>query len=147
MRHAFKVYGKVRGQARPRVTRNGRHTYKPPKDHEYDRAIREAYVNSGGGYFGDKPLVMIVISHRELPNSKPKKITSESDIFRPDASNVLKAVEDALNKLAYYDDSQIVCSIPLKAPRRRGCEEHLEVIISDEVDEELLEAKIRGVIS
>jgi Holliday junction resolvase RusA-like endonuclease len=37
--------------------------------------------------------------------------------MKPDASNILKLVEDALNGIAYKDDSQIVASIPLKAPR------------------------------
>lgn len=146
MRHSFRVYGKIRGQARPRVTRNGKHTYKPRQDQKWERSIREAYVNSGGGHFGDKPLMMLVISHRELPQSRPKKITSESDVFRPDASNILKSVEDALNKLAYFDDRQIVCSIPFKARRRRGEKEYLEVIITDEIDDELLEMELRGLI-
>ena len=34
-----------------------------------------------------------------------------------DASNILKLVEDALNGIAYKDDSQIVAGLPLKAPR------------------------------
>lgn len=146
MRHEFTVYGTVRGQGRPRVDFTRRRTYKPKEDRDYERKIKEAYVNSGGGYFGDKPLAMVVISHRQLPESKPKRITHESDTCKPDASNILKSVEDALNKLAYHDDSQIVCPIPLKMPRKRGESDYIEVIISDEINEIELLDQIRGMI-
>lgn len=146
MRHEFTVYGKVRGQSRPRVDYRRRVTYKPKEDKDYERKIKEAYINSGGGYFGDKPLAMIVISHRELPSWKPKRITEESDTLKPDASNILKSVEDALNKIAYKDDSQIICPIPFKCSRKRDEPDYIEVIISDEIDEiEMLE-QIRGML-
>lgn len=146
MIHQFKVYGRIRGKGRPRVTRNGKHTYTPKETVNWERKIREAYINSGGGHFGNKPLMMIVISRREVPKSRPKNVTEESDTFMPDADNILKAVEDALNKIAYYDDKQIILPIPLKAKRKRDRLEHLEIIISDEIDEELLEAKIKGLL-
>lgn len=146
MIHSFEVYGEVRGQGRPRVDFTRRRTYKDRKDVAYERRIKDAYINSGGGHFGKVPLMMIVISHRELPHSKPKSIESESDTYKPDGSNILKAVEDALNKIAYHDDSQIVCAIPLKAKRRRGEPERLEIIITDEIDEELLEMKLKGLL-
>lgn len=143
MIHRFNVYGKVRGQARPRVKKNGKGVYKPKTDRNWEKKIKEAYINSGGGYFGEKPVALAVISYRELPKSRPKKITEESDILKPDASNILKSVEDALNKIAYKDDKQIIFAVPLKAKRKRGRKEHLEIIISDEFDEETLENWVR----
>lgn len=134
MRHSFTVYGEVRGQARPRVAYNRKSLYKPPQDKKYERRIKEAYVNSGGGHFGKKPIAMAVVSYRELPQSRPKRIQSEDDIFKPDSSNILKSVEDALNKLAYDDDKQIVVALAAKAPRERDGIERLEVMISDEMD-------------
>lgn len=146
MRHEFKVYGKIRGQARPRVTHNGKHTYKPKEDVNWERKIREAYVNSGGVYFGNSAVAVAVISHRTLPKSTPKKIEKQSDLCVPDASNILKSVEDALNGLAYKDDRQIVCAIPLKMPRKRQEVEFLDIIITDEITEEMLEKSIRGLL-
>lgn len=146
MRHEFTVYGIVRGQGRPRVDYKRKRTYKPKQDKQYERKIKEAYINSNGGHFGNKPLAMVVISHRELPKSKPKRITEEHDTLTPDASNILKSVEDALNKIAYDDDSQIVCPIPLKMPRRRGEPSYIEVIISDEIDEYELERQIKELL-
>lgn len=146
MRHEFKIYGTVRGQGRPRVDYNRRRTYKDKKDRQYEEKIKKSFINSGGPHFGDKPLAMVVISHRELPKSKPKRITEEPDTLKPDASNILKAVEDALNKLAYYDDSQIICPIPFKCSRKRGECDYLEVIISDEIEEIKLLEKVRSMV-
>lgn len=143
MIHKFKVYGKIRGQGRPRVTYDRRHTYKAENDRKWERKIKEEYINSGGMHFGNKPIAMAVISHRTLPKSYSKKIVDESDTIKPDASNILKSVEDALNKIAYDDDKQIVCAIPLKTKRKRDQREHLEIIISDEFDEEKLEDIVR----
>lgn len=146
MRHEFTVYGKVRGQGRPRVDFTRRRTYKPEEDRRYERKIKEAYINSGGGHFGKKPLAMLVISHRELPPSIPKRINTQSDTLKPDASNILKAAEDALNKLAYHDDSQIICALALKAPRKRDETDYLEIVISDEIDDFEMIEKAKGML-
>ena len=44
----FTYYGKVRGQGRPRFTRNGR-AYEAKADRDNKAAIRAAYVAAGGG--------------------------------------------------------------------------------------------------
>lgn len=146
MINEFRVYGEVRGQGRPRVDYNRRRLYKDKRDIKAERRIKDAYINSGGGHFGNKPLMLIVISHRHLPASKPKRITHESDVLRPDGTNVLKSVEDALNGIAWHDDSQIVCPICLKAPRERDSIDYIDIIITDEIDEDLMEAKLRGLL-
>lgn len=146
MMHEFRVYGEVRGQGRPRIHPSGRWLYKPKKDVEYEAKIKREYIDSGGQHFGKRPLAMLVISHRSLPNSRPKKVSSEPDIVKPDASNILKAVEDALNGIAYDDDRQIVLPIPLKTPRTRLEKDYIDVLITDEFDDEELEAKVRRLL-
>lgn len=68
------------------------------------------------GYSG--PVILSVISHRQAPQSWTKRRIGEQDTMKPDASNIIKLVEDALNGIAYHDDSQIVAALPIKAPRR-----------------------------
>lgn len=118
----------VRGQARPRVNKRGV-IYKPGNDRRYEAAIREAYVNARGPHFGEQPLEILVVSFRKLPKSAPKREAWREDVVKPDASNILKSVEDALNGLAYKDDSQLVKVQCVKAPRRRIMTEHLDVWI------------------
>lgn len=123
----FKVVGKVIGKARPRVTRHGTYTPKPTRD--YEDLIRSAYIESCGEML-EGELSMRIDVHRKLPKSRPKKITSEPDTFKPDNSNIQKAVEDALNGIAYRDDNQITLTVCEKHPRTRIEEEYIEVVIT-----------------
>lgn len=130
MKHSFVVYGKIVGQHRPRFRKDGR-TYSVKSDNKYRNAIRNAYKKSGGKHFKPAPLSLTVTAFRKLPKSKPKKVISESDTFKPDASNILKQVEDALNGLAYDDDRYIVETRCVKHPRTRIDEERLFITIEE----------------
>lgn len=129
-KHSFIVYGAVRGQSRPRFTRKGI-AYKATEDRGAEAAVRAAFKESGGVSLKDKPLALQVVTHRTLPKSRPKKVKSEQDTFKPDASNILKLVEDALNGVAYNDDAQIVYSSCVKLPRVRQEKEYMEVFINE----------------
>lgn len=67
---------------------------------------------------------------RALPKSRPKKIASEPDTVKPDVDNIAKTVLDALNGVAYADDSQVVRLVVNKFPRERR-EEHITVWIDE----------------
>lgn len=128
----FTVEGKVLGKPRPRVNRNGM-VWTPSKFKEYERKIAKAYVESGGDKL-EGPVSVKVRTFRALPKSRPKKLDSEEDIFKPDADNILKMVLDALNGVAFEDDRQVIRIICSKMPReRRG--EYLEVEVASTVVE------------
>jgi len=130
MYHRFEVCWKVRGQGRPRTTKRGK-VYKAPEDREYEGMVKICYINSNGPWFGSKPLRMTVETYRPLPKSAPKKVASEKDVHKPDASNILKAVEDALNGIAYEDDRQIVEARVVKHDRERWECEKIVVTICE----------------
>lgn len=144
MIHRFRVYGTVRGQGRPRMRRSG-HAYKDPKDREWEDKIKDAYINSNGVNFGSKPLVMAALIHRAMPSSRPKYRESEMDVYKPDGSNILKSIEDALNGIAYDDDRQIVAAFPIKLPRVRQDGEYIEVYISDEINMADITMRVKGI--
>lgn len=121
----FTVWGRVVGAARPRVTRNG--TYTPKRTREYRRLVRDAFTASGGRKLSG-PLDVRIDVYRELPKSRPKRVTSEPDTFKPDIDNIQKNVLDALNGLAWDDDAQVVHVDAWKHPRERR-DEHLVVRI------------------
>lgn len=62
----------------------------------------------------DKMLEIRIDYYKVIPKSKSKKFTEraiqlqERPITKPDTDNIAKNIKDALNKTAYYDDSQIV---------------------------------------
>ena len=112
----FKVYGKAKGKERPRFdTRHGI-TYTPKTTIHYEQEIKSAYIEASRGrnLFGDRPVLMVVVEHKVIPKSFTKKKREQAlrdEIFpttKPDYDNVAKIVSDALNGLAYKDDSQVV---------------------------------------
>lgn len=110
--------GEVMGAPRPRFTRHG-HPYMPRGYEAYKERVAEAYRAAGGADFGDMPVGVTIDIMRELPGSRPKRVQSEADTYKPDVDNVAKAVLDALNGVAYKDDSQVVSLSVLKCDRTR----------------------------
>lgn len=126
--HTFKVTTKVRGQSRPRFTKSG-HAFKSKQDKEYEQIIRNAYIESGGQFLGDNvPIQIHVYVFRSLPKSTPKKIKEQPDTNKPDIDNIIKSVLDALNGVAFADDSQVICVNAYKFPRARR-DEYIEVMV------------------
>lgn len=128
----FIVEGKVLGKPRPRVNRNGM-VWTPSRFKDYERKIQAAYIKAGGTKL-EGPVSVKVRTFRSMPKSRPKKIETEEDMFKPDADNIIKIVLDALNGVAFDDDRQVIRVICSKMPReRRG--EYLEVEVASTVVE------------
>ena len=83
------------------------------------RAIREAWAEQVGEWKSDGPIGVAIDVYRKLPKSRPLRVESESDTFKPDVDNIAKAVLDALNGVAFDDDSQVVRLRCSKHPRKR----------------------------
>lgn len=109
--------GKVRGQGRPRFTRSG-HAYKDAASRAYEAALARCWAEQSGACF-DGPVRVNISVWRHLPRSKPKGVSEEPDTLKPDADNIAKAVLDALNGVAWRDDSQVVALSVRKFPRLR----------------------------
>lgn len=109
----------VRACPRPRHMRNG-HTYMPREYMAYRRRVAGAYLAAGGSDMGSAPIAVSIDVMRELPVSRPKRVSAEPDTVRPDVDNIAKGVMDALNGIAYEDDSQVVSLSVLKCDRTRN---------------------------
>lgn len=114
----FTVLGEPVGKARQRVTRFG--TYTPEATTMYENLIKTEYRRQCRDHrFDDKqPLRMEIRAEYLIPAtaSKVKRAAMLRGEIRPmkkpDWDNVGKVVSDALNKLAYRDDTQIVdCTV------------------------------------
>ncbi len=107
------IPGEPCAKQRPRMTKAG-HTYTPEKTVNYETLVRELYILQNFRQQLEGALKMTVRAYFEIPQSKSKKIKEamlKGEIrptTKPDVSNVIKIIEDALNGLAYRDDSQIV---------------------------------------
>lgn len=115
MKVRFTVPGEPKGKGRPRMTKTG-HTYTPQDTVLYENLVKLEYLQQcGKAKFDSKtPVDMRITAYFAIPKSTSKsKRQAMLDhkirpIKKPDSSNILKAVEDALNGIAYADDAQIV---------------------------------------
>lgn len=107
----FTVYGKPEGKARPRFS-NG-HAYTPAKTKDYEQAIAWAY-KAAGGKLNTGYITVNVKAFYKIPKAatKEKRGMIERGFLKPslkpDIDNVIKAVLDGLNGIAYGDDSQVI---------------------------------------
>jgi len=116
---SFVVEGKPIGKARARTVRRGDfiHSYTPQKTVDYEKSIKAAFIDKYPNHkpIENKPVTLEICACFELPESYPKKIKKEltektflPNTKKPDWDNVGKTVGDALNNLAWKDDSLIV---------------------------------------
>ncbi|RIZ44678.1 crossover junction endodeoxyribonuclease RuvA [Pseudomonas aeruginosa] len=113
----FSVDGAPRGKGRPRAARTGAgvRMYTPKQTEDYERSIAMAAQKALAG----RPLIAgpVLIELRmfhPIPRSWSKKrqamalVGEVMPTVKCDADNCLKAVCDALNGVAWKDDTQVV---------------------------------------
>lgn len=110
---SFVIPGAPVGKARPRVTRNG--TYTPKKTRAYEHEVRlMARAAFGACAPLDCAIHIDLVVYLPIPKSWPKRKQAAArdgrmqPISKPDLDNLEKAVTDACNGIAYFDDAQIV---------------------------------------
>lgn len=113
----FTIPGKPQSKERARVCcdpRTGRvHSYTPERTAVYEALVRQYYKISHGPYYGKDALAVEIAAFYAIPKSYSKKKTAEicgkclRPTVKPDCDNIIKSILDALNGLAYSDDSQI----------------------------------------
>lgn len=115
----FTVPGQPKGKARARTVRRGggkSFSYTPEGTILYENLIKTCYLQDAGHVlFNDgQPLSVSITAFYEVPKSYSKKKKQEmldGQLYptkKPDIDNIAKCVLDALNKLAYRDDTQVV---------------------------------------
>lgn len=129
----FIVEGRVQPKQRPKVYRNkytGKaHAITPRQTVEYEEKVKASYIEAEGIKF-EGAVEMVVNVYVQIPKSTPKKKIDDmiTGNIRPivkngDVDNLFKAISDALNGLAYEDDSQIVSAKIRKFYAREACAE------------------------
>jgi len=103
------IPGQPCAKGRPRLGKFG--TYTPTKTVNAETLIKELYIIGNYGKQLEGELMMSVKAFFQIPKTKIKLFEKGAlgrPTSRPDGDNILKLVSDALNGLAYKDDSQIV---------------------------------------
>ena len=113
----FKVDADPVGKQRARYVKRGNFvsTYTPEKTRTYEALLKDAAIEAMGSSEPlETPVNLYLYIRAPIPKSYSKKKVAdclngfEKPIKKPDASNVLKSVEDAMNGVVYRDDCQIV---------------------------------------
>ena len=108
----FKIEGQPQGKGRPKFTRDG-HCFTPKATREYENLIAEEYKAAKGETL-DGYIRVNIKAYYKIPKSTTKinRGKIEAGIIKPavkpDIDNVVKAILDGLNGIAYHDDSQVV---------------------------------------
>ncbi|MGF7145326.1 Holliday junction resolvase RusA-like endonuclease [Anaerotaenia torta] len=108
---SFTIPGPPQGKARARTTYHG--TYTPEKTVLYENLIKLMYQQQTD-YMSEKPLEVFIMACYEPPKSTSKKMREQMlsramhPTKKPDIDNIAKVVLDALNGVAYKDDTQVV---------------------------------------
>lgn len=139
----FHVPGKPQGKARARTVYNKNigHSvsYTPDNDILYENFIKDRYLQKADGFYLEPgiPVTLRIVARFIPPKSKPNKIKQEmldGKIFplkKPDTDNIVKVVADALNGVAYHDDTQIMLVVAKKV---YSAVEGLDITVEEYVD-------------
>lgn len=114
----FIILGEPNGKGRPKFDTRGPYVraVTPKKTANYEALVKMEYQAQCDGFMfsRDAALGMLVTAYKPIPKStsKKKRVLMLGNIIwptkKPDWDNVGKIVCDALNKIAFCDDTQIV---------------------------------------
>lgn len=134
----FAIPGKPQGKARARTFYNpktkGMTSITPEKTVLYENLVATCYMQAAGElrYPDDANLSVRIQAFFEPAKSTPKKKRAEmlSGVIlpskKPDIDNIVKSILDALNGVAYRDDTQVV---ELHVRKQYGERPRVEVLI------------------
>lgn len=115
MIYEFEILGDIKGKARPRVNTYSGKAYTPTLTKDYEMLVKQYFKVKYPRYvpIENDRIAVTIIAYFKIAKSKSKKeielIDQEilSPVKKPDIDNIIKIVLDALNKMAFKDDSQI----------------------------------------
>lgn len=108
----FTVKAKPQGKGRPRMA-NG-HCYTPQTTRDFENLIAQEYKTQCKAYYANVPLMVQITAWMPIPKAtskanREKMLNGEiAPTVKPDIDNICKAILDALNGVAYADDTQVV---------------------------------------
>ena len=111
MRYILEINERAIGKQRPRFTRFGS-TYTPEKTKNYETMIGYKFKEKYKIEPSEKPLRVWIVIMFEPPKSLSQKRKEQLLLTeytkKPDLDNLVKAILDGLNGIAYKDDNQII---------------------------------------
>lgn len=116
--YQFTIMGNPVAKGRPKFARRGAFmsAYTPEKTVNYENLVKHAFLEKYESNPIEDPLIVEILAYFPVPLSWPKSRKSVLTsgmlipvVKKPDVDNLQKIILDALNQLAYKDDSQVFC--------------------------------------
>lgn len=116
----FEVPGMPQGKARARTFYNSRlgrsQSITPEKTVLYENLVVQSYLTAEikQKWLNKEPLEIYIYAYFPIVKSATKKqrvLMANGELYptkKPDADNIAKVICDALNGIAYHDDTQVV---------------------------------------
>jgi len=131
MNISLTIPGPPVGKHRARVCRSG-HAFTPAKAVNYEALVKQTFAAKYPDFVPMPGPVRMILSIYLMPSKKTQRKLKEGirvyPTIKPDISNVLKSIEDALNGLTYVDDKQIISVYAEKKYSQRPC---VEIIVAE----------------
>lgn len=111
------IDGKAKGKGRPRFAKKGKFitTYTPKETKDYEKGIKNAVLRAikdeDDNLYYKKLKMVIKVFYEPIKSISKKKRNELIGTYydkKPDIDNIIKSIMDALNKVVYEDDKQIV---------------------------------------
>ena len=128
---AFEIPGEPVGKARPRFLRKTGMAYTPKKTESYENRVAAAAQRAmANNEPWQGPVKLECRAVYLCPKSWSAKKRAEAvwKTSKPDADNILKIVKDAMNKIVFRDDAQVVVATVQK---KYGPIAKLTVVVTD----------------
>ena len=109
----FTIPGDPVGKARPRFDSRSNRNYTPQGTRDYEELVKWSYRAKYGGKMLTGEISATITAFYKIPESWSKKRKEQvirDDIkptVKPDCDNIVKAILDAINGVAYKDDAAV----------------------------------------
>ena len=135
MKYEFEVIGDIKGKARPRVNTYTCKAYTPTNTKDYELLVKQYFKIKYPRFVPlENRLAVKIIATFKVPKTTTKKDREQiekgliSPTKKPDIDNIVKIILDALNQMAFKDDTQIT---KLEVEKVYGEEEKVNVAIEE----------------
>ena len=135
MKYEFEVIGDIKGKARPRVNTYTCKAYTPTNTKDYELLVKQYFKIKYPRFVPlENRLSVKIVATFKVPKTTTKKDREQiekgliSPTKKPDIDNIVKIILDALNQMAFKDDTQIT---KLEVEKVYGEEEKVYVAVEE----------------
>lgn len=136
MIYVLEIRERAVGKGRPRVNTRTHTTYTPEKTKAFEEKLKMYFIKKyKRPEVSENPFKIKILIEFKPPKSTSKKMLQKlcdtPYTKKPDLDNIIKAILDSLNGLAYKDDNQIVS---INAEKKYGLADRIIIILEEIIE-------------